>query len=276
MEHHREVMEELLERWQLEIDGYLEAGLAINVICLVRRDNDRQYILKTGYPEPELFTEIAVLKHWRGRSGCVQLVEVDENHGVILMERVRPGTSFRQVPAATRSDDIPGVFDSVPMKCDRGRFPDYVEWASRAFDRYRASGSTGHLAFIQHAERLLADIIRRYPESWLLHGDLHHDNMLKSKDGGWVVIDPKGVMGPRVLEYGRFMHNFMADEASEWASIEQVLMKRSGALEGIHPASDLLTVGFIDLTLSTCWTLNDGGGLTEEVLRLLDVYRAIV
>ena len=43
-------------------------------------------------------------------------------------------------------------------------------------------------------------------ESVLLHGDLHHENILQ--DGaGWVLIDPKGIVGDPVYEAGSFIRN---------------------------------------------------------------------
>jgi len=35
----------------------------------------------------------------------------------------------------------------------------------------------------------------------LLHGDLHHFNLLNSKTRGWLAIDPKGIYGPREYDF---------------------------------------------------------------------------
>lgn len=40
-----------------------------------------------------------------------------------------------------------------------------------------------------------------------LHGDLHHYNILKDKKRGWVVIDPKGIIGEIEYEVGPFLRN---------------------------------------------------------------------
>ncbi len=40
----------------------------------------------------------------------------------------------------------------------------------------------------------------------LMHGDFHHYNILRS-ERGWLVIDPKGVIGPAGYEIGPFMLN---------------------------------------------------------------------
>ena len=40
----------------------------------------------------------------------------------------------------------------------------------------------------------------------LLHGDLHHENLVKNK-GDWLVIDPKGIIGDRALEPASYIYN---------------------------------------------------------------------
>jgi streptomycin 6-kinase len=40
----------------------------------------------------------------------------------------------------------------------------------------------------------------------LMHGDFHHFNILSS-ERGWLIIDPKGVIGPGGYEVGPFMIN---------------------------------------------------------------------
>jgi streptomycin 6-kinase len=40
----------------------------------------------------------------------------------------------------------------------------------------------------------------------LMHGDFHHFNILSS-ERGWLIIDPKGVIGPAGYEVGPFMIN---------------------------------------------------------------------
>ena len=41
----------------------------------------------------------------------------------------------------------------------------------------------------------------------VLHGDLHHENLLDSGARGWLVIDPKGLIGERSFEYANLFRN---------------------------------------------------------------------
>jgi streptomycin 6-kinase len=53
------------------------------------------------------------------------------------------------------------------------------------------------------ARSLLAD--QREPVG--LHGDFHHDNVLDGGPRGWLVIDPKGLIGERGFEYANLFRN---------------------------------------------------------------------
>ena len=46
---------------------------------------------------------------------------------------------------------------------------------------------------IQEAKQVCISLFTKYPERMLLHGDLHHDNILQTEDNRYLVIDPKGV-----------------------------------------------------------------------------------
>jgi streptomycin 6-kinase len=42
---------------------------------------------------------------------------------------------------------------------------------------------------------------------FLLHGDLHHDNVVRDQRDGWLVIDPKGVVGQSAFETAAALRN---------------------------------------------------------------------
>ena len=62
------------------------------------------------------------------------------------------------------------------------------------------------------AHKYYADIEPEREPLVLLHGDLHHDNILRKGDRDWVVIDPQGVVGAGFLEAGRFLQNHVIPE----------------------------------------------------------------
>ena len=41
----------------------------------------------------------------------------------------------------------------------------------------------------------------------LLHGDIHHGNILDGGARGWLAIDPKGLLGERTFDYANILRN---------------------------------------------------------------------
>jgi streptomycin 6-kinase len=41
----------------------------------------------------------------------------------------------------------------------------------------------------------------------VLHGDLHHGNVLDAGERGWIAIDPKGLIGERGFDFANIFHN---------------------------------------------------------------------
>ncbi|MCK4978591.1 MAG: hypothetical protein KAS36_16775, partial [Anaerolineales bacterium] len=56
-------------------------------------------------------------------------------------------------------------------------------------------------------EGLFLDLISSMEETVLLHGDLHHWNILSAQRQPWLAIDPKGVIGEPAYEIGAWLRN---------------------------------------------------------------------
>jgi streptomycin 6-kinase len=69
-------------------------------------------------------------------------------------------------------------------------------------------GGTGPLneRLVDRAERSVRDFLIENHTPVLMHGDFHHYNILSS-ERGWLVIDPKGVIGPACYEVGPLLIN---------------------------------------------------------------------
>ena len=78
------------------------------------------------------------------------------------------------------------------------------DWA-KSFDGYRGSEIDGSL--VEKARELYGDLCRTQTNPRLLHGDLHHENVLWDRERGWLGIDPKGVIGELEYEICAAMRN---------------------------------------------------------------------
>ena len=199
-----------INRWQL-CDVKVVADLSINFLCYATSPHG-EVVLKIEGPHSEGKTEMLALELYRGRNVCLPL-EIDYDLDAILLERVVPGISLRKAVSEVEQlrigvhlvRDLPIPVDSAtPLPC-------YQNWLDRAFSsmRERYNPSESFRNSIYAAEEMAAEIPMNGGS--LLHGDLHHDNILLGSQGEWKVIDPQGVIGAPVMECGRFIQNHAVD-----------------------------------------------------------------
>jgi streptomycin 6-kinase len=74
--------------------------------------------------------------------------------------------------------------------------------------RSRFNGGTGPFneKLVARVERSVKEFFVENHRPVLMHGDFHHFNILSS-ERGWLIIDPKGVIGPACYEVGPLLIN---------------------------------------------------------------------
>ena len=91
--------------------------------------------------------------------------------------------------------------------------PHFMDWMRGAFADARTcqdpARARGYIAQIPRVESMMGILTAPDEPQILLHGDLHHWNILSDADRGWMAIDPKGVIGASCLDVGRFINNAM-------------------------------------------------------------------
>jgi streptomycin 6-kinase len=100
-----------------------------------------------------------------------------------------------------------GLWRAVPEAHD---FPTAADWG-RGFARCRALFGGGAGPFpprlFGEAESLYAELLASSAAPVLLHGDLHHGNVLAAAREPWLAIDPKGLVGEPAYEVGALLRN---------------------------------------------------------------------
>ena len=206
------VVEGCAARWSLKV-GPPYAPLTYNYAAPAEGPGGARLVLKVGVPVRELRTEIEALRVFEGR-GAARLVEVDAEAGALLLERLEPGTPLT---ALCERDDgaATSAAASVMRKLWRPApaahsFPTVADWG-RGFQRLRErfGGGTGPFprALVEEAESLFSELLESSAEPVLLHGDLHHGNVLAAARDPWLAIDPKGLVGEPAYEVGALLRN---------------------------------------------------------------------
>jgi streptomycin 6-kinase len=123
-----------------------------------------------------------------------------------------------------------------------------------------------YVAAAAMARRLLAEP----RDEVVLHGDVHHENILRDPRGGWSAIDPKGLIGESTYDYCNTLENPIAHPAIVHSPGR--LRRQAEAIAetaGIE-LRRLLEFTFAFAALSECWGVEDGNatGYALEVSML--------
>lgn len=239
-------------------------NLSYNYVAFATRPSPNQLeevVLKIGIPARELTNEVTALQLFDGQ-GAVILHEADTELGMLLLERARPGkmlSTLQDDEEATHhaADLMLKLWKPAPSNNTLTQLSDWF----KGFDelRKRFEGSTGPLEkkVIERAESAVRGFFTKKYTPMLIHGDLHHFNILSS-ERGWLAIDPKGVIGPPAYEVGPLLVNPRGD----LAKIEKLTERRIAILSerlGIEK-NCLLEWGIAHAVLSAWWGIEDNTG----------------
>jgi streptomycin 6-kinase len=174
---------------------------------------------------------MAALRLFDGQGAC-RLIEYEEERYWMLLERLQPGVMLVTLEddeeathiAAEVMQKIWRPVESASVAVAPWR-PLLAENQQRApalqsfirlsdwFDglkkiRPAFQGGTGPFKekLLERVERSVKDFLIENHHPVLMHGDFHHFNILSS-ERGWLIIDPKGVIGPAGYEVGPFLIN---------------------------------------------------------------------
>ena len=266
-------------RWRLTVlDAF--APLTYNYVAPTVREDGSEAVLKVGVPCDELRTEMEALRLFDGH-GAVRLLEADADRGVMLLERVRPGASLWDATEDVAVGAAVSVMRRLPRPAPEGHpFPTTGRWGLGFRRLRRAFGGSGRgtgpfpPSLVDRAERLFMELEATAGGAVVLHGDLHHGNILAGTREPWLAIDPKGVVGETAYEVGAFVRNPTPD-LFDRPEVERVLKWRLDrfADELGHDRQRLWGWSLAQAVLSAWWSYEDHGAGWEpaiECARLLE------
>lgn len=264
------VLAGILRDWELRVhDPY---PLSFHWVAPVTRADGSAAVLKLGVPESgHLAVEAAALEFYGGH-GAVRLLDHDAGRGALLLERADPGTQARDL-VPERDEEATAAIIEVANRLRRPApadcaMPDLAtEVESFAAHLRRCPGDDPlprHL--VERAGRLFAELCASAPERVVLHGDLHHDNVLRADREPWLAIDPHGYVGDPGYEIGAMLYN--PDPALRDADLLALVPARVEQLaDGLRmPLDRVVAWGFAVAILSEVWDAESGGGTRGRAL----------
>lgn len=258
----QETMSLAAEKWKLRnIKTVYESSE--RAVYMAEADNRGTVTVKASLRKTELCREYQALLDMEGPDTCKAYV-YDDVLGVLIEERILPGNVLREEPCPERRVKVfAKIIKALHKVPNRKNYDTYLTWLKHAdaFCGGERGAVTPALAWKMHIAKAIGEeMFEKYPDRVLLHGDLHHDNMLKNHTGGYTVIDPKGVIGPSVFDLPRFLMNEFgyvdgaSEEEAEW-HIRKAILLLSG--ETGFPAGDITKLLFMEVMLGNIWRIED-------------------
>lgn len=274
----KELLADYLARWSLARDGDPVTTPGSHIVFVTSPFGPA--VLKLFRPPYEEARSSSVLAHL----GDIAPHIYRSTDRALLMERLQPGTPLAALSRGGRDDEATEIICDIAerlraLPLPRDSFPTIEQWGE-GFRRHRAR--SGHRlvspALIDEAEQTYFDLCRTQGERVLLHGDLHHYNILRDAVRGWLVIDPKGVIGEPPFELGAALRNPF--DCRELTADPAQLMRRVGLMSrrlGYAPER-VLRWHFAQGLLSVVWLAEDGFADSEIAsgLKLAELSRQLL
>jgi len=265
---------ELAQRWDVVLTGTIVES-PTGQVAFGRR-GPKDVVLKIPKPDDDEANSRVALLHFNGH-GAVRVIE--HVMGAMLMERATPGHALTDLVVAGRDDEATAALCDVVASLHRpdltaavaAQFPSVEDWGSE-LAAYR--GGIGPISsdMIERAISVFAELAGSQGPRRLLHGDLHHHNILYDDRLGWLAIDPKGVVGEGAYEIGAALRNPTEDPAM--FAVRSIIERRIAIVrERLRFDPDrVLRWAFAQGALSAVWRAADDrdptrGLATAEAIR---------
>lgn len=255
-------------RWKIEFSGRKIETPSSTLVFDELAGSHMPVVLKILKPGSDEHNAWRWLEYHAGQ-GAVGLLDKGDAAGVMLLERVFPGTGLAElVKAGQDAEATRHLCQTIELldgdlhagKAIPGGFKTVEEWG-QAFGRNSRALLTSKIPaqLLDQAHRLYNELCRSQGPRHLLHGDLHHYNVLLDTHQGWRAIDPKGIVGEMAYETGAMLRNPI--EMPEFFTDPVVLKDRVGIICQKLGLEEKRVLGwcFAQAILSAIWWIEDAG-----------------
>jgi len=235
-----------LDRWSLEADGQpFVTPYAGSRLLPVRRAGVAA-MLKLAASDDER-RGAAVMGWWGGRGAAPVLARAGD---ALLMARAEGRRALHQAEDATATAILCAAVRA--LHGEREQAPPPTPPLARLFAALLNTGDS-RLDGPRRVARTLLDAPR---EIVLLHGDIHHRNVLDFGPAGWLAIDPWGFQGERAYDYANILRNPGLERVVEPGRFDR---GRAQIAEraGLEPERLLCWI-YAHAGLAAAWELADG------------------
>lgn len=251
-----DLITECEKRFNLKIESSFTRQ-SFNFTAPARQADGTVVVIKLCVPTSEVDNEIQALKFMRG-DGMVRLLESDSQNGILLLEKLNPGEMLSTLHNDSAATSIAANVMQKIWKpvTDTHTTQTTAQW----FDRLEQPVELPKdfpISLIDKAKQVALEHHQDMGEAVLLHGDLHHFNILSGKRQPWLAIDPKGVVGEREYEVGALLRNPIPDIVTTM-NTKKILTRRVDQLVDLLELDrgKIVAWGFAQAILAAVWCID--------------------
>lgn len=251
-------------------------NLTYNFVGLVEFiENKQTAILKIALEKTNIENEVNCLRCFT--FGVPKVYWYDEKEHAMLIEHLQPGYPLKKLVIEGNDDLATRILCTEILNLQRNQqqkthfkpislLAETLTILDGCIDRF----------LLSKAKKLFEELTKSTKQDVVLHGDLHHDNVLASQDG-WKAIDPHGYIGDPVFEVGSIIFN-PYDCFPTYTSLSEIIHRRFAIMIEALPfdSQRIKAWLFCKTILSLSWTLEDHGKINEkelEIARIIDEIR---
>lgn len=262
------LISELEAKWHWKF-SHPAKDLSYNFVGFGKRNADKkEVVVKILCPDGVLEKELQWLQFYP--EVTPKIGGSDPKLRAFLMEKVSPGQSLKYLVQQGQDEEATRILAKVilklgkPMPSVQAPFRhvrDFIPTLSKLHGK--VPSELVHLAAF-----LFQDLCMTAPQDVLLHGDLHHDNILSSEDS-WSVIDPHGYIGDPAFEVGAMIGNPL--DCYPQGDLQGILERRLQILSEELPweAQRIWGWCFCYSMLSAAWSVEGQQEIPENLLRII-------
>ena len=260
--HTHDLFQGYLKRWSLAPDG--KPIVTPRAQLLPVRQNGQPAMLKVTTEPEEMFG--ALLMAWWDGDGAARVLA--HEGPALLLERATSGRSLAELVRSGRDDEASRIMCRLieQLHSPRSRpLPELVP-LTHWFRDLTEFSQDGLLA---RAKTQALALLAEPQQTTVLHGDIHHDNILDFGERGWLVIDPKRLIGDRYFDYTNLFCN---PDLLTAANPELFAQRLAVVCEAAGLDRKRLLQWILAWTgLSAVWCLNDMGSIDVTDKDRLDI-----
>ncbi len=194
--------DEYIDDWGLSVDGTPIATPGSRLLP-VRWGNQRA-MLKVALEAEEKFGGL-LMKYWNGEGAAKVIARKGD---ALLLERAEGNRSLADFARSGRDDEATRIICATVAKlhAPRAKPPPPLIPLTQWF-RELETAAASHGGLLASSAKIARTLLAAPQEVAVLHGDIHHDNILDFGDRGWLAIDPKRLIGERGFDYANIFTN---------------------------------------------------------------------